>query len=129
MDRPPFPDRRTLADRRLAWDLFFDARSTAALASDAVDRTIREIVLEFVASSPDGLVMQAGDFGDLFDPAMPQPQGFTTGDPSPLLFIESIQQRIELSMLISCRMFQPFSTRRTTTLMAQLPCHSSPTFP
>ncbi len=73
--------------------------------------------------------MQAGDFGDLFDPAMPQPQGFTTGDPSPLLFVELIQQSIELSMIISGGMFQALSTRSTTPLMAQLPCHGSPTFP
>ncbi len=111
------------------WDLFFDARSAAALAADAVGRTTGEIVLEFVASPPDGLVMQASNFGDLFDAAMPQPQGFTTGDPSPLLFVESIQQNIELSMIISGGMFQPLSTRSTATLMAQLPCHSSPTFP
>ena len=73
--------------------------------------------------------MQAGDFCDLFDPAMPPPQGFTPGDPSPLLFVESIQQNIELSMFISRGMSHLRSTFRTTTLVAQLPCHNSPTFP
>ena len=70
--------------------------------------------------------MQTGDFCDLFDPAMPQPQGFPTGDPTPLLFVESIQQNIQLSMFISRGMFQRCSTRSTTTLVAQLPCHFSP---
>jgi len=73
--------------------------------------------------------MQAGDFRDLFDPAMPQPHGFTTGDPAPLLFVEPIQQSIELSMFIACGMFHFRSTCSTTTLVAQLPCHNSPTFP
>jgi hypothetical protein len=73
--------------------------------------------------------MQAGDFCDQFDPAMPQPHSFTPSDPSPLLFVKSIQQSIELSMFISRGMFQPLSTCGTTTLMAQLPCHCSPTFP
>jgi len=73
--------------------------------------------------------MQTRNFGDLGDPAMSQSQSFTTGDPSPLLFVESIQQNIELTMVISRGMFQPLSTRSTTTLMPQLPCHSSPTFP
>ena len=91
-------------------------------------RTICKIVLEFVAPPPDGLVMQAGDFGDLCDPAMPQSHGFTTGDPSPLLFVESIQQSIELPMVIARGMFLPHATRSTTTLMAQLPCHCSPPF-
>jgi hypothetical protein len=118
-----------LAGRRSAWDLFFDARPAATLATDAVGWPIREIVLKFVASPPNGLVMQAGDFGDLFDPAMPQPHGFTTGDPSPLLFVESIHQSIELSMLISAGMFQALSTCSTTTLMPLLACHCSPTFP
>ena len=92
------------------WDLFFDARSAAALASDTVGRTICEIVLEFVASPPDGLVMQSADFCDLFDPAMPQSDGFAASDPSPLLFVKSIQQSIELSMIISREMFQTRST-------------------
>ena len=73
--------------------------------------------------------MQAGDFCDLFDLAMPLPHGFTTGDPAPLLFVESIQQSIELSMVISRGMFQPRSTCSTTTLVAQHPCHGSPSFP
>jgi hypothetical protein len=85
-----FPDRRTLEGRRSAWDLFFDARPAAALAADAVGRPIREMILKFVTSPPNGLVMQAGDFGHLLDPAMSQSHGFTTGDPSPLLFVESI---------------------------------------
>lgn len=92
-------------------------------------RTICKIVLEFVASSPNGLVMQAGNFGDLCDPAMPQPHRFTTGNPSPLLFIEPIQQRIELPMIIARGMFRIHTTRSTTTLVSQLPCHCSPTLP
>lgn len=72
------------------WDLFFNARSAAARTSDAVDRTIGKPVLKFVASPPNRLVMQTGDLRDLFDPAMSQPHRFATGDPAPLLFIESI---------------------------------------
>jgi hypothetical protein len=60
---------------------------------------------------------------------MPQPHGFTTGDPAPLLFIESIQQSIELSMFISRGIIQPRSTDSTTTSVARLPCHGVPTFP
>jgi hypothetical protein len=74
-------------------------------------------------------MMQAGDFCDLFDPAMPQPHGFPTGDPPPLLFVESIQQSIELSMFIPSGIIQTRSTCSTTTLVAQLPCHCAPTFP
>ena len=59
--------------------------------------------------------MQAGDFRDLFDPAMPQPHRFTPGDPSSLLFVEPIQQSMELSMFIACGMFYFRSTCRTTT--------------
>jgi len=73
--------------------------------------------------------MQSSDFCDLFDPTVPQSHGFATGDPSPLLFVKSIQQGIELSMIIPGGTFQPLSTRGTTALMAQLPCHCSPTFP
>ena len=65
--------------------------------------------------------MQAGDFCDLFDSAMPPLDGFATGDPASLLFVESIQQSIELPMIISRGMFRPHATRSTTTLMAQLP--------
>jgi hypothetical protein len=65
--------------------------------------------------------MQTGDFRDLFDPAMPSPHGFTTGDPAPLLLVESIQQSIELSMLIARGIFQSLSTCSTTTLVPQLP--------
>jgi len=74
-------------------------------------------------------MMQTGDFRDLLDPAMSQTHGFTTGDPSPLLFIESIQQRIELLMFIPCRIILPRSTHDTTTSVARLPCHVAPTFP
>ena len=92
-------------------------------------RTIRKIVEKFVASAADGLVMQAGDFRDLLDPAVPESHRFATGHPTPLLFVQSIQQCIELSMLIPRRMCKTLSTRSATTLMAQLPCHCSPTFP
>jgi hypothetical protein len=50
--------------------------------------------------------MQAGDLGNLRDPAMPQPHRFTTCDPSPLLFVKSIQQDIELPMIIGGGMIQ-----------------------
>jgi hypothetical protein len=108
------------------WDFFFNARSAAARTSDAVGRTICELVLKFVASPPDGLVMQTGNFRDLFDPSMPQPHRFTTGNPAPLLFIESIQKSIELSMFIPRGIIQPRSTCGTTTPVAWLPCHFAP---
>jgi hypothetical protein len=74
-------------------------------------------------------MMQTGDFRNLFDPAMPQTHGLTPGDPAALLFIKSIQQRIELQMFTSCGIIQPRSTYTTTTSMARLPCHFAPTFP
>jgi len=73
--------------------------------------------------------MQAGDLGDLLDPAMSQPHGFTTGDPTPLLFIKAIQQSIELPMFVDGGTFPTLATRCATTLMAPFPCHCSPTFP
>jgi hypothetical protein len=110
------------------WDLFFNARSAAASTADTIHWKIREILLEFVASAPNRLVMQTSDFRDLFDSAMPQTHGFTTRDPAPLLLIESIQQRIELPMLIPDGIAQPRSTDPTTTSVARLPCHDAPTF-
>ena len=74
-------------------------------------------------------MMQTGDFRNLFDPAMPQPHRFTPGDPAPLLFIESIQQRMELLMPISSGIVLPRLTDHTTTAMTRLPCHLAPTFP
>ena len=101
------------------WDLFFNARSAAALASDAVGRTICEIVPKFVTPPPDGLMMQARNFCDLFDPAMALPHRFTTGDPAPLLFVESIQKSIELSMFTLQGIIQPRSTYIATTSVAR----------
>ena len=118
-----------LASRRSVWDLFFNARSAAASTADTVRRTICEPILEFVASPPNRLMMQTRDFRDLFDSAMPQTHGFATRDPAPLLLIESIQQRIQLLMLIPDGITQPRSTYRTTTSVARLPCHDAPTFP
>jgi hypothetical protein len=91
--------------------------------------TIHEFILKFVAAATDRLVMHASNSSDLFDSAMPSPHGFAPGNPASLLFVESIQQSIELSMIISDGIFQSLPTHSTITLMTRLPCHGSPTFP
>jgi hypothetical protein len=98
------------------WDLFFDARSPAAGQANVVGRPIAQFVLEFVAASPDGLRMQAGDLGDALEPAMSQTLGLAGRDPATLLFIQPTQQHIELPMIVPFPMVTR-QTGRTTTIV------------
>jgi len=57
--------------------------------------------MEFVAATPDGLGMKAGDLGDALESAVPPTLGFASGDPATLLLIQSAEQQVELPMIVA----------------------------
>ena len=66
------------------------------------------------------------DHRDSSETTMPQLHGLPSRHPTPLLFVQPIQQRIQLPMLQRLRTIVSASTNRTTTLVTWLPCHRFP---
>jgi len=95
-------------------DLFFDARTPASGQPDKVDRSIPQLIAEFVAAPPDGFGMQAGDLRDPLEPPMPQTLGLAPGNPATLLLVQPTQQQIELPMIVPLRMLTRLTGLTTT---------------
>jgi hypothetical protein len=102
---------------------FFGARSATAWAADAIARPIRKAIEDFLATTADGFVMQAGNQGDFGNAPMPPLHRFAASEPASLLLVEPIKQGVELSMVLHIRMIESVPTHRTPTLMTWLPCH------
>jgi hypothetical protein len=68
-----------------------------------IGRSITQFVVEFITTTPDRFRMQARDFRDPLEPAMPQTHGFSRRHPATLLFVQPAQQQIELPMIVPLR--------------------------
>ena len=107
-------------------DLFFDARSAAAWLANAVGRSIGQLFIQFVSTTSNGLGMQPSHHRDSSETTMSQLQGFTSRHPTSLLFVQTIQQSVQLSMFLHLRRIMSAATNRTPTIVTWLPCHRFP---
>jgi hypothetical protein len=107
-------------------DLFFDARTTTARQSDLIDGSISQFVLEFVAAPPNRFRMKAGDLGDSLKTTMSQAHGLSPRNPTTLLLVQPAQEKIELPMIFSGRMFTSLAIRASTLVNDQF-CGHCPT--
>lgn len=73
-DCRPFREPPAGPDPRSARGLFFDARTPATRSSHMVRGAITQLVVEFVAATANRFWMQAGDFRDLLQAAVPATQ-------------------------------------------------------
>jgi len=77
---------------------------------------VAQLAVEFVAAASNGFGIKAGDFRQQFQAAMSATTRLAGRDPAALLFVQSAEQHIELTMIPSFLMITR-PTRRTTTLV------------
>lgn len=93
-----------------------------------VGGTLAQLVVEFVTAAANRFRMQAGDFRHQLQAAMPAKANLAARDPAALLFVQSAEQHIEWTMILSARMITR-PTRRTTTLVNRtFRDHNAPPF-
>ena len=107
---------------------FFDGRTPTTWKPHAIGRPVEEIPVEFIAIDPNGFGMQSRDFGDLLNAAVPSPLGFASRDPTPLLFIQTAEDQIEVAMILFFRFFANPTCRTPTFVNHNLRCHHRPPF-
>lgn len=72
--------------------------------------------------------MQARDFRQQFQSAMPETLGLATSHPPALLLVQAAQQQIELPMIVAIRMVTRPTGRTATLVNRQFRCHRSAPF-
>jgi hypothetical protein len=85
-----------------------------------------EPLVEFIAADANGLGMQSRDFGHLLNAAMPPPPGFASSHPTPLLFVQTAKNQIEVTMVFLFRMFPGLTRRTATCVNPNFRCHPRP---
>jgi hypothetical protein len=77
---------------------FFDRRSTATRAGDAVRRIVNQRGVQFLAAPADGLLIQAGDLRQQAVTAVAQAFGLQSHKPTPLVLIQAAEHEQQLAM-------------------------------
>ena len=57
---------------------------------------------------------------------MPTPPGFASSHPTPLLFIQTAEDQIEVTMVFFFQMFAGLTCRTSTFVNRTFPCHDRP---
>ena len=66
--------------------------------SHPIRRSPLQLCFHLTSTTPDGLLIQAGDLGQQPHPATTQPKGFQRRIPTPLLLIQATEEQIHLAM-------------------------------
>jgi hypothetical protein len=105
------------------WGLFFDGRTSATGETHAVGWATLEILVEFIATDANGFGMQARNFGNLLDAAMPTSSGLASGDPASFLFVQAAENQIEVPMVLFLQMIASLTCRTCALPNRAFLCH------
>jgi hypothetical protein len=83
-------------------------------------------LVKFIAADANGFGMQSRNFGNLLNAAMPAPLGFASGHSTPLLFIQTSENPIEVTMVFLFRMSAGLTRRTSTFVNRTFRCHPRP---
>jgi hypothetical protein len=64
-----------------------------------------QFVLEFVPATPNRFRMQAGNLRQALEAAVPQQHSLPCRHPTALLLVQAAKQKVELAMIVPCRLF------------------------
>jgi hypothetical protein len=104
---------------------FFYRRPSCTRVANPIGGPAVEIRIQFLAATANGIDVQPGDERDPGVAAMANFLGFEGGHPAALLFIESVQQEIELVMQLAVGVVLAAGTGGTLTAMNRIVIHDA----